>query len=246
MQLTPIANENTGTGLTESLRERLRRETERESAALVKGDTISISDQAREMLSAASAEKAAGEEQDDRMEDAAQSEEQNWQEVVQAQKRQEQGLGGDLTFVDPAASGGSVQAKTVDEEKIAALRKQIQEVQRQLNKEQQNLQKAQAQQQAEPAQADPDAPAQGEDLPELEAAKGKVGQLTDQLLQLNQQLQEALGQGGGSGGGQIQGTRAGSGGVGRIIAHIGEANDPYAAAAATEAAEMGASEPLSF
>lgn len=250
MELAPIAYESAGLGLARSVQEREKQEAERESSALAFGDTVSISDEAREKLKSAAGGETADKKENSETngDDAAfvgAGDSKNAEGLVSANSQSKKGISGTVDFTASAAGGVSSSEKMA--ERMAEIQKQIKDVQQQLTKAQEELQQKEAEPE-ETANADPDAPPSDSESPELKSARTRVTQLNSQLMQLNQQLQEVMRENGagGGGGGQIQGTRAGSGGVGRIMAHVGEANDPYAAAAAFEAAEMGIQTPVSF
>lgn len=119
---------------------------------------------------------------------------------------------------------------------MEALKKQIETAQAQLDKANQDLQKAQTEARSNPAVVSE------EDSGEVKDARNVVSEANNRLMQLQEQMNRAMRNAHGigpGGGGQIQGTRAGTGGVGKPRGHIGEATDPYAAARAAEAAEMG-------
>lgn len=180
-----------------------RRETQ---AVATDGDTVTISEAAREKLKADGTDPA---------------------ETEAGSEESQNGATG--------SSGGAAKTEETPKdsvaEQIALLQKQIKEVTERLAKANEKLAEAQAGQE----RANPDAPPQDAESPEVKAAQMEVNQLNNQLMQLNKQLQDAMGKGGGGGGGGlIQGTRAsapsGSGGVpgsrgpldvGDITGHIG-------------------------
>lgn len=144
--------------------------------------------------------------------------------------------------VDASSVKESKAPGDADDEKIAQLKKRIEAMQKQLDQANEKLQQALAEQEAMQARqvGSEDAPPP-EDSAEVKSLKAQVSQLTGQIQQASQELQKAMEEksgGGAGGGGQIVGTRAGSTGVGKVEGHIGSPTDPYAAAAAAEAAEM--------
>ncbi len=209
MNVLDAVNTPPGQLWTDPLQEDAPVEKRREThIAATDGDTVTISEAAREKLKADETNPA---------ETEAGSEE---------SQKNAAGSPGGLTKVEEAPKDGTA-------EQIALLQKQIKEVTERLAKANEKLAEAQAGQE----RANPDEPLQDVESPEVKAAQMEVNQLNNQLMQLNQQLQEAMGKGGGgggSGGGLIQGTRAsapsGSGGVpgsrgpldvGDITGHIG-------------------------
>ena len=208
MNVLDAVNTTPGQLWTDPLLEDAPAKKRREAqVAATDGDTVTISEAAREKLQADNTDPAETE--------------------AGSQESQSNAAG---------SSGGSAKAEETPQdsaaEQIALLQKQIKEVTERLAKANEKLTEAQAEQE----RADSDALPQDVESPEVKAAQMEVNQLNNQLMQLNQQLQEAMGKGGGggSGGGLIQGTRAsapsGSGGVpgsrgpldvGDITGHIG-------------------------
>lgn len=140
-----------------------------------------------------------------------------------------------------SASMAAMPGRDSANQNLEALKKQIETAKEQLDKANQELQKAQAEARSDPAVVSE------EDSGDVKDARNVVSETNSRLMQLQEQMNRAMRDAygiGPGGGGQIQGTRAqGMGSGGNFGGHIGEATDPYAAARAAEAAEMGGAAP---
>lgn len=131
-------------------------------------------------------------------------------------------------------SSSGVKRQNATGRNIEALQKQVEAAQEQLDQANQALQKAMSEARSDPAMA-----AETES-DEVKDAQNVVTVANNKVLQLQEQVTRAMREAYGispGGGGCIQGTRAGSTGVGEVKGTIGSATDPYAAARAAEAAE---------
>lgn len=205
-----------GVGFIGSLQDSLKKEADRDVVAQPLGDTISISQEAKEKLKIQTAGETADKEQNNSEGNA--------------------GSSGSGSSVASAKGSSDNSADQVEE-----LKKQIKEVQKQLEKARERLDEALAEQAAD-KKKDPDSAilAGEEESPEVKSARAEVDQLNAQLMRLNEELRKAMGADAGGGSGLLSGVLTGSiGAPAPSKSHIGEATDPYAAAAAAEAAEMG-------
>lgn len=210
-----------GVGFIGSLQDSLKKEAERDAATISLGDTISISAEAKEKLKLQSAGETAD--------------------------KQQNSAGGNTGSGSGSAAGSSVAgAQGTSEEpadQIAELQKQIKKVQERLQKANERLQEAQAEQaNVKRKKADDEAALlEDNESPEVKIIRAEIEGLNTQLMRLNEELRKAMGSGNSAGGNGLVGEiRAGSiGAPPQSKVHIGEATDPYAAAAAAEAAELG-------
>ena len=201
-------------------------------------DTVSISEKALALAAERRAEKAAT-----RNEDGASGKN-------PANQGPLDGLLDDFDVEALGAIGDAIEAVSGSREtptrpdgakqNMDAIQKQIEAAQAELEKASQQLQKAQTEARADPAVV---AETESEDV---KNAQILVTEINGRLLQLQEQMNRALRDAYGmspGGGGCIQGTRAGSTGVGELKSHIGESRDPYAAARAAEREELGIFDP---
>ena len=206
-----------GVGFIGSLQDSLKKEADRDVVAQPLGDTISISQEAKEKLKIQTAGETADKEQNS-----------------------SEGNSGSSGSGSSVASAKGTSDDTTDP--VKELQQQIKEVQEKLKEAQERLQEAEAEQTAS-KKKNPDSAilAGDEESPEVKSARAEVDQLNAQLMRLNEELRKAMGASVSvGGGGLLSGVPTGS--IGAPVpskSHIGEATDPYAAAAAAEAVEMG-------